>query len=586
MTSLLKPQRPPAAAPISDSATVMLALQQQQQQAVPMNPRTAKMLSSYQQLEAALKLSAPISGNPFAALQSGNTNTTANVAGGKLVPSPRAVVVAAGPSSEVSPRGAVKLNPKAVPAPPPPPHHPHIATSAAGAPEHASHLVMASPASVASPAAHSSSHAMQATPLTPAAAAFAEGMTPQAAIAKYAQVLTGYERTEIAQYPVVYFVGENARKIDGNATAANFGFDDDKSDYKVVVDDHIGYRYQVLNELGRGSFGQVNKALDHKTKSFVALKIIKNKKKFHDQAAIEANILRHLRDNDPLDKNHIVRMVDHFTFRNHMVITFELHGMNLYELCKVNKFAPLSIPTIKTFTKQLLVALHYSTSHKIVHCDLKPENILLKQNSKSHIKIIDFGSSCFEHQRLYTYIQSRFYRAPEVMLGIPYTPAIDMWSLGCIVAELANGYPIFPGETEVDQMACVMEFLGAPPRSLVEKGSRKKLFFDANGVPKLVPNSRGKIRRPGTKELGSFLRSGILEGDIHFADFVERTLAWDPAARMTPSQAMGHPWIMAMFEEPSARSGGVSAAASSAAVEQRKQHCMLPQLPQSARRPN
>ena len=566
MTSLLKPQRPPG--PPGNAVDVLLMQQQNQNQIL--NPRSAKMISTFQQLEAVLKMQM----NPAAS----------HFKGGNIMPSPRtnagqADCAAVAASQNPSPRG-VKLGPKgALPLPPPP--QMLIDDSVA----HPVAIVPKPPVvqqSSSSAAASPSAMPLNATVLsaaTPATAA-REGMSPTTALNRYATVLTAYERNEILSYPVIYFVGENARKIDCTSAAPNNGYDDDKSDYKVVVDDHVGYRYQVLNELGRGSFGQVSKALDHKTKTFVALKIIKNKKKFHDQAMIEANILKHLRDNDPSDKMHIVRMVDNFIFRNHMVITFELHGMNLYELCKVNKFAPLSMATIKTFTKQLLVALQYSSLHKIVHCDLKPENILLKQNSKSHIKDIDYGTSCFENQRLYTYIQSRFYRAPEVMLGIPYTTAIDMWSLGCIMAELANGYPIFPGETEVDQMACVMEYLGTPPRSLIEKGSRKKLFFDANGVPKIVPNSRGKVRRPGTKELAGFLRSGIVDGDVHFADFVGRCMAWDPAVRMTPSQAMSHPWISAMFDE----SAPAAKPQHSAATGDRKQF-VLPQIPQTARRP-
>ena len=81
---------------------------------------------------------------------------------------------------------------------------------------------------------------------------------------------------------------------------------------------------------------------------------------------------------------------------------------------------------------------------------MKPENILLKAPNKSGIKVIDFGSSCFEAERIYTYIQSRFYRAPEIILGIPYTPAIDMWSFGCVLAELYTGFPLFPGENEAE----------------------------------------------------------------------------------------------------------------------------------------
>jgi len=83
-----------------------------------------------------------------------------------------------------------------------------------------------------------------------------------------------------------------------------------------------------------------------------------------------------------------------------------------------------------------------------VHCDLKPENIMLKQPNKSGIKVIDYGSGCMHNERIYTYIQSRFYRAPEIILGIPYTSAIDMWSFGCILAELYTGFPLFPGESE------------------------------------------------------------------------------------------------------------------------------------------
>lgn len=99
---------------------------------------------------------------------------------------------------------------------------------------------------------------------------------------------------------------------------------------------------------------------------------------------------------------------------------------------------------------------------------MKPENILLKNPNKSGIKLIDFGSSCFSHERIYTYIQSRFYRAPEIILGIPYTASIDTWSFGCILAELYSGYPIFPGENENDQLGLIMEICGIPPQEVMK----------------------------------------------------------------------------------------------------------------------
>jgi dual specificity tyrosine-phosphorylation-regulated kinase 2/3/4 len=102
---------------------------------------------------------------------------------------------------------------------------------------------------------------------------------------------------------------------------------------------------------------------------------------------------------------------------------------------------------------------------------------MLKHPGRSLIKVIDFGSSCLETERVYTYIQSRFYRSPEVILGLSYNTAIDMWSVGCIIAELYTGIPLFPGENEQEQLGCIMEVIGLPDRHLVDTCSRRKLFF-------------------------------------------------------------------------------------------------------------
>lgn len=318
-------------------------------------------------------------------------------------------------------------------------------------------------------------------------------------------------------------------------------------------------------------------------------------------------------------------MTEYFYFRNHLCIAFELLSLNLYDFVKSNNFQGLSLGLIRRFAAQILVSLDFLRKQHIIHCDLKPENILLKSPQKSAIKIIDFGSSCFKDQRMYTYVQSRFYRAPEVLLGLPYETNIDMWSFGCILAELYMGYPLFPGarsrivsrgfrllwvflcamlgrgslsqrssgkiatacsarvdlyrgpcsatspgerkfpqgdvpnwkmrwqqrgeragmardggfarhgsfslspdavrppwlpraptvvtnsgilagEHETEQMACIMEVLGLPPRSMLEQATRCKLFFDTDFVPRIVANSRGKKRRPSSKDMVSVLR--------------------------------------------------------------------------------
>ncbi|KAJ1505616.1 Dual specificity tyrosine-phosphorylation-regulated kinase [Coelomomyces lativittatus] len=170
-------------------------------------------------------------------------------------------------------------------------------------------------------------------------------------------------------------------------------------------------------------------------------------------------------------------MKDTFYFRDHLCIVFELLSINLYDFIKGNDFRGFTLKLIRRFTLQLLECLMFLYDRRLVHCDLKPENVLLQSTQKSTLKIIDFGSSCLLAEKAYTYIQSRFYRSPEVILGADYDMAIDMWSLGCILAELFTGSPLFPGENEQDQLWCMMEVLGPPDPLLLEVGERKHLFF-------------------------------------------------------------------------------------------------------------
>lgn len=213
--------------------------------------------------------------------------------------------------------------------------------------------------------------------------------------------------------------------------------------------------------------------------------------------------------------------------------------MNLYEFIKAHEFKGFSLKLIRRFCKQMLASLVLLKSRRVIHCDLKPENILLAHPLHSEIKVIDFGSSCFENEKVYTYIQSRFYRSPEVILGMSYGLPIDMWSLGCILAELLTGYPIFPGENEQEQLACIMEIFGPPEKHLIEKSSRKKLFFDSLGKPRVTVSTKGRRRRPSSKTLQQALKCD----DEAFLDFIARCLRWDPDRRMKPDEAMLHEFI-------------------------------------------
>ena len=340
-------------------------------------------------------------------------------------------------------------------------------------------------------------------------------LTANIVLKQFFTYLTKFEAVEILDYKEIHFLGMKANKTLPDNGKSNFGYDDERSDYKIVIGDHLAYRYEILQVIGKGAFGQVCMSFDHKNKETIAIKIIRNQARFHKQGRIEIKILNLLKNES--DQNNIVTILDHFVFRKHLCICFELLSVNFYEMLKINSFHGFSQNFIKKIAKQLLVCLKSLKNHQIIHCDLKPENILLKKNQKKgEIKVIDFGSSCFYTEKVHSYIQSRFYRAPEIILGISYNEAIDIWSLGCIISELSLGYPLFPGESETEQLLCIMEVKGLPPENIIDRATKKKNYFDGHS-PKLVANSRGKRRHPGTKFLENILKTN----DPNFVNFVE-----------------------------------------------------------------
>ncbi|XP_062339115.1 dual specificity tyrosine-phosphorylation-regulated kinase 4-like isoform X2 [Osmerus eperlanus] len=365
-------------------------------------------------------------------------------------------------------------------------------------------------------------------------------MSPTEVLRFFRDSLTEFEQEEIMDYSEIWYLGLEAEKIEGShGLPHNSGYDDEQGGYVTVAHNHIAYRFEVLEVIGKGSFGQVLKCLDHKNKEHVAIKVIRNKKRFHHQAMVELKILEALRRKDKDNCHNVIHMKEYFYFRNHLCISFELLGVNLYELIKKNNFQGFSQALVRRFAYSLLKCLQMLHKEKIIHCDLKPENILLSNKGQGNIKVIDFGSSCYEQQRVYTYIQSRFYRSPEVILGHPYSMAIDMWSLGCILVELYTGFPLFPGESEVEQIACMLEVLGMPPHGFLQTATRKRLFFDSKNNPRNVINSKGRKRRPNSKDLAFVMKTK----DPLLLDFIQRCLAWDPMKRITPEEAMQHEWI-------------------------------------------
>ncbi|VDP28806.1 unnamed protein product [Schistosoma margrebowiei] len=394
----------------------------------------------------------------------------------------------------------------------------------------------------------------------------------------YGKKLTSYEKEEILNFNKIWYLGLSAQKIDAiQGSPSNHGYDDENGGYLKITHDHIAYRFQTLETLGKGSFGRVIRAIDHKSGFPVAIKIIRNKKRFHQQAQVEVAILENLKKADHKNIHNIIHIRDHFTFRNHLCIVFDLLGSNLYDLLRKNDFRGFTIHSLKKITIKLLNCLCLLRKQGIIHCDLKPENILIGLNNPSELKVIDFGSSCFVNQKTYTYIQSRFYRAPEIILGISYGPPIDMWSLGCILPELYTGRPLFPGENENEQLACIMEVLGLPSELQLEKASRRRVFFASNNdnvietpkdhhshsqsnkpknrcffsildskrTPRYLTNSRGRKRIPGTETIENLVKTV----DLKFINLLTQCLTWDPDERITPNEALNHEWIIRETEQ-------------------------------------
>lgn len=366
-------------------------------------------------------------------------------------------------------------------------------------------------------------------------------------------------------------------------TLYNNGYDDESCDYIVKPGEKWLDRYVVDSLIGKGSFGQVVKVYDSVDQEYVAIKVIKNKKPFLNQAQIELKLLEHMNKHDPQNKYYVVKLKRHFMFRNHLCLVFELLSYNLYDLLRNTNFRGVSLNLTRKFAQQLCTALLFLSTPElnIIHCDLKPENILLCNPKRSAIKIVDFGSSCQLGQRLYQYIQSRYYRSPEVLLGIPYDLAIDMWSLGCILVEMHTGEPLFAGQNEVDQMMKIIEVLGMPPQQLLKQAQRTGKFFDktAEGIYVPKPSADGRTYKlPGTRQLHDILGvdiggpRGCREGEpghtindyLKFKDLILRMLDYDPKTRLTPYYALLHGFFRRTSDESTNTS---NSATTSPAVE-------------------
>lgn len=322
------------------------------------------------------------------------------------------------------------------------------------------------------------------------------------------------------------------------------GFEESK-DLPIIINQVIAGRYYVTEYLGSAAFSKVVQAHDLHTGMDVCLKIIKNDKDFFDQSLDEIKLLKFVNKNDPGNKFHILRLYDYFYHQEHLFIVTELLRANLYEFQKFNRESGtepyFTLNRLQVITRQCLEALEFLHSLGIIHCDLKPENILIKSYRRCEIKVIDLGSSCFQGDNLSLYVQSRSYRAPEVILGLPYDQKIDLWSLGCILSELCSGEVLFPNEEIVMLLGRVIGMFGLIDMEMLLTGQETHKYFTREYDLYHIIEETNELEFIIPEE--SSLEHHLQISDPEFIHFVKYLLQVNPKRRPTAREALQHPWL-------------------------------------------
>ncbi|EFJ43609.1 hypothetical protein VOLCADRAFT_65761 [Volvox carteri f. nagariensis] len=267
-----------------------------------------------------------------------------------------------------------------------------------------------------------------------------------------------------------------------------------------------------------------------------------------DACLEEVRLLQMINARDPHDQNHIARLYDYFYHMGHLFLVVELLGGNLFDTqCYDPSY--FTAGRMQSIAKQVLQALAFLHHNHIIHADVKPENILVKNYSKCSVKLIDLGCSIYNSEtHLSHYVQSRSYRAPEVMLGLPYDGRIDIWSLGCVMAELATGQVLFPNVSEAAMMARMVGMLGEFPPYMLKQGQYAGAFFTRSSRVYERNGETGLFELLVPKR--TTLQARVASADRGMLHFIRHLLVPDPAKRPTAAQALKHPWLQYRYRSP------------------------------------
>ena len=288
-------------------------------------------------------------------------------------------------------------------------------------------------------------------------------------------------------------------------------------------------KYEVLGVVGEGAYGVVLRCRHKDSGDIVA---IKKFKEAEDDEALKKTTLREVRLLRLLRHGNIVSLLEAFRRKTRLYLVFEYVEKNLLEVLETQPQG-LDAELVRVYILQLVRAIHWCHSHEVVHRDIKPENLLINTRSNT-LKLCDFGFarvlSSAQPQDLTDYVATRWYRAPELLLGsTSYGFGVDLWAIGCIMGEISDGQPLFPGESEVDQLYIVQKIIGPLTAEHLE-------LFMAN--PRFAGLKFPDMSKPETlqkKYMGKLSKRAL--------NFMKILLSMDPSDRSTSSSCLTDPYF-------------------------------------------
>lgn len=261
-------------------------------------------------------------------------------------------------------------------------------------------------------------------------------------------------------------------------------FLENQVELKLKPNEILAGKYRINACIGKTSFSRVYSAQEIGSDRVICLKVIAGEKTYLDQSIEEIKMMRVIAKNCDLERCNLLGMIDCFYAREHLVIVTELLQENLYDFHMQRRHENFfTKPRIKMIAHQVLTALEALHALNIIHCDLKPENVLFQSSKDCKVKLIDFGSCCYIHDEPAFYMQTRPYRAPEMLLGCIYDERIDIWSLGCMLLELYLGISLFECKSVPAILAKMIAVFGPFPEWMIKTGTLVKKVFTKDLMP-------------------------------------------------------------------------------------------------------